>query len=102
MIAHGTRGCWETFKQDDKYWTRSITHAWSASPAIYLSTEVLGIKAVEPGYKKFTIIPRATNLKWARGSVATPSGPIQVMWTKNDDGTLAIKYSAPQDCERIS
>ena len=101
MVECGTNGCWETFKQSDKNWTRSITHAWSAAPAVYLPTEVLGIKPIEPGYRKFTITPKPEDLKWARGSVATPFGPIQVRWTKTNEGKVEIDYSAPKECERV-
>jgi hypothetical protein len=101
MVESGTKGCWETFKSSERHWTRSISHAWSASPAIYLPTEILGIKPIEPGYRKFIIAPNPLNLTWARGSVVTPYGPIQISWTKNADGTLKIDYSAPSICEKI-
>jgi len=101
MIASDSRGCWETFKQDERHWTRSISHAWSAAPAIYLPSEVLGIKPVAPGYKKFTVTPRTAGLEWARGAVATPSGPIQVHWRRHAGGRLEIDCSAPPDCERV-
>jgi len=101
MVEHGTKGCWESFKYNDKSWVRSVTHTWSAAPAVYLPTEVLGVKPIEPGYKKFTISPKTDGLKWARGSVATPFGPIQVRWTKTSEEKIQIDYSAPQGCERV-
>jgi alpha-L-rhamnosidase len=101
MVESGTKGCWETFKYNDRNWTRSISHAWSAAPAVYLPTEILGVKPVEPGYRKFTIEPKAEALTWARGAVTTPFGPIQVRWSRESNGTLKIDYSAPQGCERV-
>jgi hypothetical protein len=101
MVESGTKGCWETFKYNDRNWTRSISHAWSAAPAVYLPTEVLGIKPVEPGYRKFTIKPKTEGLTWARGAVATPFGPIQVRWNRTGEGPLNIDFSAPQNCERV-
>lgn len=101
MVESGTKGCWETHKWNDRNWTRSISHAWSAAPAIYLPAEVLGIKPLEPGYRQFTIQPQTDGLTWARGAVATPFGPIQVRWSKSSDGAVTIDYSAPQACEYV-
>lgn len=101
MVECGTKGCWETFKYNDMQWTRSISHAWSAAPAVYLPTEVLGVKPVEPGYRKFTITPKAEGLTWARGSVVTPFGPIQIQWRRNGKGEVDIDYLSPRECERV-
>lgn len=57
MLRCGTKTCWETFPISDTEWTRSICHAWSASPAVYLLTEILGVKPLEPGFTRFTVTP---------------------------------------------
>ncbi len=101
MVAAGTRTCWETFKYDERHWTRSVCHAWSAAPAVYLPSRVLGIRPVEPGYRKFVIAPCASDLQWARGSVATPYGPIFASWSRDSSGKVRITCSAPNECERL-
>jgi|LSQX01.2.fsa_nt_gb hypothetical protein len=95
MIALGFRTCPETFG-----WTRSLAHAWSASPAVYLLSQVLGVRPLEPGYRVFAVEPCAADLQWARGEVATPYGPIHVDWRRNDGNELVIAVSAPPECRR--
>lgn len=99
MADRGTNTCWETFLRGPG-WTRSIAHAWSASPAIYLKTEVLGIKPVSPGYAAFTVCPHPCGLSHASGSVATPYGEIFVSWVVRD-GKPEISVKAPKECQYI-
>jgi hypothetical protein len=82
-------------------WTRSIAHAWAAAQARYLPSEVLGVKPVEPGYRKFTIDPKPGDLAWARGSVSTPYGPIQVSWDRKPEGKMDIRWLAPEECVKV-
>jgi alpha-L-rhamnosidase len=70
---------------------RSLAQSSSAVPAYLLSTEVLGIKPTESGFASFSVHPQFADLAWARGSVPTPFGDVQVNWECQDDGfTLAI------------
>jgi hypothetical protein len=98
MAERGTQTCWETFEWNETTWTRSVAHAWSAAPAVYLLQQVLGVQPLEPGFRKFTVQPRPGDLRWARGSVATPVGPIFVSWKRADDGAVEISVSAPAGC----
>jgi alpha-L-rhamnosidase len=82
-------------------WPRSAAHAWSASPAVLLPIEVLGIHPLEPGFASFSVTPCPGELTWARGSVATPHGPIQVAWSRDSQGKLEIQCSAPAACQRV-
>ena len=100
MYDDGFTTCVETFRGTDGEWGRSVAHAWSASPAIFLMTEVLGIKPLKPGYTEFTIEPHPAGLSYARGAVPTPYGNICVEWTCQD-GKLDIKYQAPEECKRM-
>lgn len=96
MLKRGSKTCWETFINDEKRWTRSICHGWSASPAIYLLSDVLGIKPLEPGFRKFQVKPNTGGLRWVKGSIATPFGPIYVELI---DGNL--KVHCPEECELL-
>ena len=40
----------------------------------------LGVTPAEPGFKAVTIEPRPGNLKWAKGSVPTAQGTVEVEW----------------------
>jgi hypothetical protein len=95
MADMGLRTCPETFG-----WPRSASHAWGAAPAVYLPTRVLGIRCMAPGFRSFRVDPCPGDLAWARGSVATPHGPIHVSWRRNDKGELDITCAAPPECRR--
>ncbi len=56
----------------------SLAHPWSAGVLAFLSTEVLGIKPVKPGFEKFSVIPHlGTQLKNVIGDMPTPHGTIR-------------------------
>ena len=95
MAEMGFRTCPETFG-----WPRSVAHAWSAAPAVYLPTRVLGIRPLDPGFRRFCVEPCPGDLAWARGSVVTPYGPIHVSWRRTDTGELDITCAAPPECNR--
>ena len=98
MLEKGINTCWETMEMEGTMYTRSICHAWSAAPSIYLTENVLGIKPLEPGYRKFTVNPTLCDLAWAQGSVATPYGIIYVKAEKKEDGSCAVACQAPKEC----
>ncbi|MBQ9082770.1 MAG: family 78 glycoside hydrolase catalytic domain [Clostridia bacterium] len=100
FLDSGLTTCLETFKKGET-WTRSIAHAWSASPAQFMVQEVLGIRPVKPGFAEFTVEPKTDGLDFASGSVPTPSGRIEVQWHKNADGTLNLTCRAPKGCKRV-
>ncbi len=100
MLEKGATTFWETFPGlVNRHWSRSLCHGWSAAPAYFLSTQVLGVTAASPGYERIRIAPESFHLSWARGTVPTPRGPVTVAWQKLPDGQLGIEYSVPPGCE---
>jgi hypothetical protein len=93
MVADPEGTLWEHF--DRNFGTSS--HAWSAAPTYYLTTQVLG---VDLGYPErantddVVIAPRAETLSWARGTVPHPRGAIGVDWRVEGD-LLRMSVSAP-------
>ncbi|MBQ0125772.1 MAG: hypothetical protein KBS59_05545, partial [Clostridiales bacterium] len=100
MLDDGFTSTVETFRRPDGEWGRSAAHAWSAAPAVYLKTEVLGIKPILPGYRKFSVEPHPCGLTSASGAVCTPYGEIRVSW-RNENGKILIECSSPDECERM-
>lgn len=98
MIQKGCNTFWEmwTYIQPDGRLTRSHCHGWSAAPTYMLSEYVLGVRPLEPGYKKALINPHPCNIEWCRGDVPTPYGSIHVEW-EVVDGKLELNYSAPKE-----
>ncbi len=69
----------------------SYCHAWTGSPTVLMPLGFLGIKPIEPGFKKVAIKPNTGPLKYAKCVVPTPYGEIAV-YAEND----VIKYHLPQ------
>ena len=92
MLEHGAWTCWEYLVENAGM---SYCHAWSAAPAHYLSTELLGVRFVEPvNPDKIALRPVAGSLHWAEGVYPHPRGPIHVRWEKSADG-LRLEYHVP-------
>jgi hypothetical protein len=71
------------------------SHAWGASPTYQLSARVLGVRPASPGFKAIEIRPNPGDLRWAKGSVPTPKGPIEVSWQNPPDGRFGFSVRAP-------
>jgi alpha-L-rhamnosidase len=93
MLADPEGTLWEHF--DRRSGTSS--HAWSAAPTYYLSTQVLGVPLGYPEPSAGTellIAPHADSLRWARGTVPHPSGDVHVDW-RIDADLLRVTVSVP-------
>lgn len=101
MLEKGATTFWETFPGylSSGHWSRSLCHGWSAAPAYFLSTQVLGVQPAAAGYRRIRIAPQPFDLRWASGVVPTPLGPVTVDWRIDKDGRMEIAYSAPEGCQ---
>ena len=76
MLAQGMRTCGEYFDT-----TRSLCHAWSASPAYYLSKYVLGVHYPNaPDYSTVEIRVLTHHVTEAEGAFPHPRGAVKVKW----------------------
>ena len=73
---------------------RSECHAWGALALYELPTTILGVSPAEPGYRTVAIKPTPGYLQWAKGSVKTPVGMVNVDW-KVQNERLVLNYTAP-------
>jgi hypothetical protein len=99
----GTETIWECIPSHgglnvapDGRFAGSMCHAWGATGSYYLMEHVLGIQAVEPGFRSVRITPDLGSLKWAKGSVVTPHGNIEVEVTKTDSGVNLDVRNCPK------
>jgi hypothetical protein len=94
MLADPDGTLWEHFDRREG----TSSHAWSAAPTYYLSTEVLGVGLGYPEPQnlgdELVIAPRAETLSWARGVVPHPRGDIGVDW-RIDGDLLRLSVDAP-------
>jgi len=93
MVESGTTLTWEAW--DMKYKPNmDWNHAWGAAPANLLPRFILGVQPLEPGWKTARIVPSIANLKFAKGKVPTPRGPIFIDWQR-DDTLFSISITLP-------
>lgn len=97
MIDEGSTTCWETFRGFyTERLTRSYCHAWSAAPAWYLPEVVLGITRTGAAWDRVQVSPHPPDgMGWARGSVVTPQGLVEVVWNRDSDGSLRVQTTLP-------
>jgi len=75
--------------------TGDLSHAWNGTPLYQMSGQILGIRPVEPGFKKFVFAPCPSGLDWAEGAVPTPYGTIEAAWKKEKNG-YEIRLTVPK------
>ena len=91
MLDAGATTWWEQFGG-----YASLCHAWSSAPTSDLSTEVLGVKLTEPGFKGFRVEPHPADLKWAKGVVPTPRGDVSINW-KREGSRFELNVTVPME-----
>lgn len=80
MLDAGATTWWEEWVQRPG---SSECHAWSGAPTFDLSTNVLGVEPVDPGFSTFAVAPKTGTLSYAKGVYPTVKGDIRVSWTNN-------------------
>lgn len=74
----------------------SLCHAWGSGPAAILPAEILGLRPLADGWRRFSVEPRLGGLSWASATVPTPRGEIRVearrsaSWIEIPAGTTAV------------
>jgi alpha-L-rhamnosidase len=92
MLEAGSSTFWEHWHGKE-----SQCHAWSATPTFDLSTEVLGVRPLAPGFTLFAIEPHPVGLDWARGTFPSPAGDIVVAWEHGEDW-FRLEMEVPPGC----
>ena len=72
----------------------SLAHGWASGPTPIMTSYVLGVQPVAPGYQTFTVTPHPGSLRWAQGAVPTPYGRILVRW-RGDGRHLSLMVMVP-------
>jgi len=71
----------------------SMAHGWSTGVVPALTNFVLGVRPTGPGFRTWTIKPHPGDLKWAKGEVPTPKGPIKVSWYSDADYDVFLLHA---------
>jgi hypothetical protein len=100
QLDHGATTFWEKYDPAtprDLYsmygrsFGNSLCHAWSSGPAAILPGEILGIRPLADGWRRFIVDPQLGTLEWAAATVPTPHGDIEVF---AGHGKLSLKIPA--------
>ena len=75
---------------------RSDCHAWGALALYEWPSVALGVRPAAPGYEAIRIHPVPGRLEGASGEVITKHGTVRVSWKKREDGSLDLRYDAPE------
>eukprot|EP00667_Euglena_gracilis_P001018 EG_transcript_1018 len=96
---------WEKVSRDgeiEPYWQlgmcptfTSTCHGWSAGPTYALTTLLLGVTPVTPGYADVAVRPALADLRWAEGVVPTPHGGIAVAWETFGPTECLLRVAVP-------
>jgi len=82
------------FTGGDPQGNNSLAHVWSTGPTWQLTRFVAGIQPVELGYRVWRVAPQTSGLTWAKASVPTSYGPIEVEWRRKETG-LSLRIDVP-------
>ncbi len=103
MLRRGATSFWETIRGGDDFnQAGSLCHGWSAIPVYFNSTCLLGVRPIEPGFRRFTVSPVAGVVNSAQGEVPTPFGPIRIHWTSDGDRFEFHQLSYPEQIEPVN
>lgn len=94
LLAQGETTLRETWQRTP---TTSLCHAWSGTPTFDLSTDVLGVTPLAPGFDRLRIAPTVANLGWARGRYPTPHGLVEIDWHL-DGARFQMEVRVPDGC----
>lgn len=97
MLDEGLTTCWE--RMDALEFNRtmyynapaSYCHGWTAGPAWQLPMYILGVRPLEPGFRKVIIEPALGDLTWAEGTIPTPYGEIFIHWESSNNDTSIVE-----------
>jgi hypothetical protein len=70
-------------------------HAWGAAPANIIPRYLLGIRPLEPGFRKVLVQPQPGSLKRASGTKPTIRGPIKVSLENSETQPFELRIEIP-------
>jgi alpha-L-rhamnosidase len=85
-----TLEAWDNKFKENQDWN----HAWGAVPGNIIPRYLLGVRPLEPGFKRALIQPQPASLKAASGTIPTIRGPIKVS-LRNEPDLFELKVDIP-------
>lgn len=95
MVNSGATITWEAW--DLKYKpNQDWNHAWGAAPANIIPRFILGVEPLQPGWKVTQIKPSLGDLEFAKGSIPTPHGALDII-CKSTPRAFHLELIAPSE-----
>jgi alpha-L-rhamnosidase len=93
ILAPGGTYTWES-------WTaptlgESESHGWGAQALVDIVESSLGLQVTAPAASAIQIVPPATGLSYANGTVHTERGTVQIAWQRPANGGLTLALTIP-------
>ena len=76
------------------------SHAWGGTPAWQLPVRLLGLRILEPGFRRIALAPALFGLEWADIDLPTPFGLLRARLRAGRDPELAIPPGVEAAVER--
>jgi alpha-L-rhamnosidase len=108
LLAAGGTSLWEMWEVGRPHTTginldsTSASHAWGAAPLAFFHEFILGLRILEPGWKKVRLSPQLGDLPYAEGIVPTPLGPLRIAHSKSNDGKIESRLEIPPGCKAVT
>jgi len=101
MLRAGATSFWETLGgARDFHNAGSLCHGWSAVPLYVYYHDLLGVRPLEPGFRRFAIDPIPQGAAACRGTVPVPGGEIALAWEQAGD-RVRYRLTAPETCRPV-
>lgn len=95
MVNSGTTITWEAWDQKYKP-NQDWNHAWGAVPANIFPRYILGVNAIEPGFKKARVKPHPVDITYAKGKIPTVKGPVFVQFNNFVGKPFQLSVELPE------
>ncbi|MBW3079416.1 alpha-L-rhamnosidase C-terminal domain-containing protein [Bifidobacterium simiiventris] len=92
--AGGTMEAWDVARKPNT----TYSHPWAASPAFLLPEGLMGVRPLEPGYRRFEVAPQPGAVLAASATMPTPAGDIRVSYRVREgaaDGAIELDLTVP-------
>jgi len=86
-----TLEAWDDRFKDNQDWN----HAWGAAPGNIIPRYLLGVRPLEPGFRKVLIQPQPASLKTASGTIPTVRGPVKVSFRNEPTRLFELRTEIP-------